>query len=979
MLDRIRLLAAALVDVDDLAEAGDLVSAQLVAALDLAGAMATRLRADGRVELVGSVGAPEAMTEGYPRALIDDLPPTDVIRYGADIWVSSRVSWVERFPELATRTSQMAAGNVPIEVGGRVVGALSLIVDDDRIFAEEERRFVETMAVLLAGVVSRIVEAPDLSAARPVGPDELVADGEMAWAPVGLSRSRYRVPLLVQLLVGILLPVTVATVLAVTGDPNTFRPGSLFLACVVVAGALAGLRAGIAATAIGIAATLAFGSTPRYTFSWNAADRPGIILYVVAAGIVLTLVDRLERTRRTATIQRELVEAVVDNAPIGVALFDRKLRCVAVNERLTELDGIDAEDHVGRTPTGLWGDALADLEQTIGHVLETGAATLDTHVTLTGEQWPDLGTREYHCSSFPVLNRGEVVGVATLVNDVTVESRRRRDAAEILDWTQAMASPVTRTELQALIVMRLRDRLGARVGVVTRADTKLRLDAVEGYDPRLESEYVGRSAPETIESPFADALSLHDVVVVEDLEQQRARYPGLMDAWAEVGDVAIAVVPMYDYRKGNEPAGGLRLSWPTPRRLDRDERRQLRTLGTLASLAFGRVDAIEENQRNLFRGAVDALLDDVAIGTAIRDRAGRIVDFRIVHTNADARANADGGVRQTPLLRPMSGLRMTEAYANWQSSGMLDLVARVVETGEPLVLERFHYQDVVDGRPVDGYWNVQVVKLGDDGYLAASRDMTEVVAAEMALEESRRADAVERVAIDLLQQVALPERLPEVDQLRLGAVYLPSDRDSPVGGDWYDAFELPDGRIGLVLGDIAGHGRDSAVDMVRLRTLVAMQAADGSAPDLVLNRTNEALMKMGRPGGFATCVYMVIDPTSGEVTWTRAGHPPPLHLHAGGAVLLEELGGPPLGVLGGQRYEHSSLQCQSGDTLVVFTDGLIERRHRSIDDGIARLEVLATQLDASDPTLFSEAVAFAMFQGGERREDDLCVVTCHFV
>ena len=265
----------------------------------------------------------------------------------------------------------------------------------------------------------------------------------------------------------------------------------------------------------------------------------------------------------------------------------------------------------------------------------------------------------------------------------------------------------------------------------------------------------------------------------------------------------------------------------------------------------------------------------------------------------------------------------------------------MVDTGEPLVVERLHYQDEVDGQVVDGYWNLQVVKLGDDGYLAASRDMTEVVAAETAVEESRRADAVERVAIDLLQQVALPERLPEVDQLRLGAVYLPSDRDSPVGGDWYDAFELPDGRIGLVLGDIAGHGRDSAVDMVRLRNLLAMQAADGSAPDLVLNRTNEALMKMGRPGGFATCVYMVIDPISGEVTWTRAGHPPPLHLHAGGAVLLEELGGPPLGVLGGQRYEHSSLQCQPGDTLVVFTDGLIERRHRSIDDGIARLEALA--------------------------------------
>ena len=282
----------------------------------------------------------------------------------------------------------------------------------------------------------------------------------------------------------------------------------------------------------------------------------------MAAGIVLTLVDRLERPRRTATVQRELVEAVVDNAPIGVALFDRSLRCVAVNERLSEIDGVDAGDHVGRTPTGLWGDALADLEQAIGHVLQTGAATLDLHIAVPADRWPDLGQREYQCSSFPVLNRGEVVGVATLVDDVTVESRRRRDAAEMLDWTQAMASTVTRTELQDLIVARLRAGFGARVGVVTRDDSELRLEAVEGYDRGLESAYLGRSAPETIQSPFADALSLHDVVVVEDLEQQRARYPGLMEAWAAVGDVAVAVVPMYDYRKGNEPAGGLRLSWP---------------------------------------------------------------------------------------------------------------------------------------------------------------------------------------------------------------------------------------------------------------------------------------------------------------------------------------------------------------------------------------------------------------------------------
>ena len=204
MLDRIRLLAAALVDVGDLAEAVDLVAAQLVAALELDGVMVTRLRTDGRVELAGSLGAPDAMVAGFPRALIDDVPTTDVIRYGSDIWVPSRVSWVERFPELAARTSQIAAGNVPIEVGGRVIGALSLIVDDDRSFTDDERRFIETMSVLLAGVVSRIVESPSPVEVVVTAEHEapISSHGPMEWAPTEVLRGSYRVPLLVQMLVG---------------------------------------------------------------------------------------------------------------------------------------------------------------------------------------------------------------------------------------------------------------------------------------------------------------------------------------------------------------------------------------------------------------------------------------------------------------------------------------------------------------------------------------------------------------------------------------------------------------------------------------------------------------------------------------------------------------------------------------------------------------------------------------------------------
>lgn len=375
----------------------------------------------------------------------------------------------------------------------------------------------------------------------------------------------------------------------------------------------------------------------------------------------------------------------------------------------------------------------------------------------------------------------------------------------------------------------------------------------------------------------------------------------------------------------------------------------------------------DHRYRAMFDTLFDAMFDQVAIGESIRDERGRIVDFRMVYLNA---ASVDGAGRSGSEL---VGRSVLETFPGWADQGQLERFSQVVETGVPYVTDRMPYEDeTADGTPIVGHWSLSVVKFGD-GYITASRDVTDLVAEERAREDARVAAQLEsersRMAIELLQRAALPEALPEVAGLELAARYEPAAAAQPVGGDWYDAFELDDGRVALVIADVSGHGLEAAAHMIQVRNVVRALAIEHVDPGVVLSQANRVVGRITEQNLFATCCYLVLDPASGALAWGSAGHLAPLLVGGTASYLATEVA-PPLGVQAGARFPVAAARLDPGALLVLFTDGLVEDRAQPIKAGLDRLGETAVA-SAGRPI---DEVADALVASAQVRSDDLALI-----
>ncbi|MFI0773448.1 SpoIIE family protein phosphatase [Streptomyces sp. NPDC021212] len=248
---------------------------------------------------------------------------------------------------------------------------------------------------------------------------------------------------------------------------------------------------------------------------------------------------------------------------------------------------------------------------------------------------------------------------------------------------------------------------------------------------------------------------------------------------------------------------------------------------------------------------------------------------------------------------------------------------------------------------VSFYRSLDQAPFGDD-----DRSLAQELATRAALSmDNARRYTREHTMVLALQHSLLPHGVPGQDAVEVAHRYLPAE--SRVGGDWYDVIPLPGTRVGLVVGDVVGHGMHSAATMGRLRTAARSFAELDFPPDEVLTHLDNLVLRLDREessedsgDGFgiigATCLYVVYDPTSQRCAMARAGHPPPALVRPGGAVSFPDLpAGPPLG-LGGLPFETAEIEVPEGSRLVLYTDGLIEDRHRGIDAALDRLrEVLA--------------------------------------
>ncbi|MFF2078541.1 PP2C family protein-serine/threonine phosphatase [Kitasatospora sp. NPDC058162] len=239
--------------------------------------------------------------------------------------------------------------------------------------------------------------------------------------------------------------------------------------------------------------------------------------------------------------------------------------------------------------------------------------------------------------------------------------------------------------------------------------------------------------------------------------------------------------------------------------------------------------------------------------------------------------------------------------------------------------------------------------LDDEGRLTAVRGAYHDVSAqhwtEVALGATRERladseqESAEREQLALrLQQAILPAAPPPLGTsgLRAAVRYRPAAKRDRVGGDWYDVLLLPDKRVLLAVGDVAGHGVGAATGMVALRHALRGLAVTGAGPARLLEWVNTVALR--EPGQVtATAVCVVLDPAGGEMCWARAGHLPPVLVGSDGAEVLPLPQGVLLGALEEAHYEERTARLAPGDVLLLYTDGLVERRDRPVEESVDQL------------------------------------------
>ncbi|MDK1477047.1 SpoIIE family protein phosphatase [Streptomyces sp. 549] len=227
-----------------------------------------------------------------------------------------------------------------------------------------------------------------------------------------------------------------------------------------------------------------------------------------------------------------------------------------------------------------------------------------------------------------------------------------------------------------------------------------------------------------------------------------------------------------------------------------------------------------------------------------------------------------------------------------------------------------------------------------------------------------------------LQRSLLPQ-LPTVDGLEIADSYAPGVDMVEVGGDWYDVHHLDDDHVGLTIGDVAGHGLPEAAAMARISAaLRSIALRCGRYPGTVLRELNEFLGTY-HAGLMATACYLVYNRRTRTLRYAKAGHPPPLLISADGrSRFLEEALAPPLGPMPGMRYREAETAVEAGDTLLLYTDGLIERRGENLDVGLRRLTALARH--CTGLTVENLCRQFLDHQPGAEFPDDRALLAVRF-
>ncbi|MEU5213522.1 SpoIIE family protein phosphatase [Streptomyces sp. NPDC020742] len=373
------------------------------------------------------------------------------------------------------------------------------------------------------------------------------------------------------------------------------------------------------------------------------------------------------------------------------------------------------------------------------------------------------------------------------------------------------------------------------------------------------------------------------------------------------------------------------------------------TAATTGSVPAARAEHAEAARA---AGGTPATLPPTVDALSVHDILGTIPALVAVVYGPEHRlAYVNGAYAGVFGPRP-AGRTARKALPELDALGLLPLMDQVLRSGRPRTVKSRKVPGGAGGdRTRDGYYTftctpIEVAASGPapdpevacvaphKGVLVFGAEVTDQIESA---ERLRASEALQREAAVTLQRSLLPQELEQPDDLRVAATYQPGGTDAAVGGDWYDVITLGAGRTALVIGDVMGRGVRAAAVMGQLRTAVRAYARLDLPPHEVLQLLDGLAAEIDA-SQIATCVYAVHDPNEGRLVYASAGHLPILVRDPDGTVRrAAEPTGPPLGT-GGWLHTSGSVALSPGSSAVLYTDGLVERRDKDIDDGLEALE-----------------------------------------
>ena len=393
------------------------------------------------------------------------------------------------------------------------------------------------------------------------------------------------------------------------------------------------------------------------------------------------------------------------------------------------------------------------------------------------------------------------------------------------------------------------------------------------------------------------------------------------------------------------------------------------------------------------------LLRDLSTQTAPAVRVARLV-----RQQQEAETRYRTLVEQTPAItyvqEPLeSSNPKAVTYISPQYETILGYHQESQMIDEELWLSRVHPEDrervLAEEARTDRtgeHFRVEYRVIGGDGRVVWVRDEATLVRDEEGqplywlgiqydvTEQKREAQERERIEQELriarlIQQTLLPKTLPKLSGYDIAAYYQPARE---VGGDFYDLFELEDGRLGLVVGDVTDKGIPAALVMATTRTMLRVSAQRLFPPAEVLKRANDALVADIPSNMFITCLYAILDTESGRLVYANAGHDLPYLRHNGSDVEELRARGMPLGLMPGMEYEEKETTLERGESVLFYSDGLVEAHdpHHEMF-GFPRLQGLVGTHHPDGPSLIDFLLSeLTNFTGeGWEQEDDITLVT----